>query len=69
MQRPIATSGYVGPSEAADAEHLALEAAVEQARQDPQPSICHDEVRNDLMKMADLARRKVALLAGRRLAG
>ncbi len=55
--------------EGEDAERLALEAAISEARLDPRPAIPHETVREQLLKDADRARKKIAALADRRLAG
>jgi hypothetical protein len=51
-----------------DAERLALEVAISEARLDPRPAIPHETVREQLLKDADRARKKIATLADRRLA-
>ena len=57
------------PIEDEDAERLALEVAIAEARLDPRPAVPHETVREQLLKDADRARGKIAALADRRLAG
>lgn len=54
------------PIESDEAERLALEAAVAEARGDPRPSIPHATVREQLLRDAERARQRIAKLAQRR---
>jgi hypothetical protein len=49
--------------ESEDAEQLALELAVEEARTDPRASVSHDFVRRQLLQDASVARARIANLA------
>ena len=53
------------PIESDEAERLALEAAVAEARADPRPGIPHEVVREQLLRDADRARQRIADLAER----
>ena len=57
------------PIEDEDAERVTLEAAVATARDDPRPSVDHEEVRDKLLEDAAKARAKVSELAVRRFEG
>jgi len=59
-------SPTVLPIESDEAERLALEAAVAEARADPRPSVSHAIVREQLLRDAERARRRIAELAQRR---
>ena len=54
------------PIEDDEAERLALEAAVAEARADSRPSVPHATVREQLLRDAERARRRIAELAQRR---
>jgi hypothetical protein len=54
------------PIESDEAERLALEAAVAEARADPRPSVPHATVREQLLRDAEQARQRIAKLAQRR---
>ncbi len=51
--------------ESEEAEQLALELAVEEARTDPRPSVPHDLVRQQLLRDVDVARARIADLAAK----
>jgi hypothetical protein len=53
------------PIEGDEAEHLALEAAVAEARADPRPDIPHAIVREQLLRDAERARQYIAEQAAR----
>jgi hypothetical protein len=65
----LMTMDGVSPIEADEAERLALEAAIAAARNDPRPSVSHEDVRSDIPDESARARRKIQSLAGGRLAG
>jgi hypothetical protein len=54
------------PIESDEAERLALEAAIAEARTDPRPSVPHATVREQLLRDAERARQRIAKLAQRR---
>ena len=56
----------VPPIENEEAERLALEAAIAEARADPRPSTPHAMVREMLLRDAERARQRIAELAQRR---
>lgn len=53
------------PVEGDEAERLALEAAVAEARADPRPGVLHSVVREQLLRDAARARKRIAELAER----
>lgn len=58
----------IPPIESDQAERLALEAAVAEARADPRPDIPHEEVREEMLANIERANRRIAELAARRKA-
>jgi hypothetical protein len=56
------------PIDPDEAERLALEAAVAEARADPRPDIPHEEVRAEMLANIERANRRIAELAARRKA-
>ena len=54
-------------TESEEAEQLALELAVQEARRDPRASVSHDVVRRQLLRDVDIARARLADLAAKGL--
>jgi hypothetical protein len=56
----------IQPIDPDEAERLALQAAVAEARADPRPDIPHEEVRAEMLANIERANRRLAELSARR---